>query len=93
MGPGDAVRMKTLQAVPESRKTRELRRLRPVQSSFGWGFIGSNGKLIITDDDRLPYVLRTGKGLSPAHAPLLKFSRRKPKYRRVGNLLVMRAGI
>jgi hypothetical protein len=48
--------------------------------------VGANGKLITTDDDRLPYVLRIGKGLSPA---LLKFSRRKPRYRRVGNLFVM----
>jgi hypothetical protein len=81
--------MKTLQAVPESRKIRQLRRMRPTQSSVSRTFQNGAGKWITVDDSRLPYILRTGKGLSPAHAPLLKFSRKKPRYRRSGNLLVM----
>jgi len=81
--------MKTLQVVPESRKIRQLRRTRPHQGGFSRGFIGENGKVVVSDDDRLPYVLRVGRGLAPAAAKLLKFSRRKPIYRRVGNMLVM----
>jgi hypothetical protein len=62
--------MKTLQAVPESRKIRQLRRMRPVQSSLSRGFVDATGKFTVTDESRKPYVLRTGKGLSPAHAKL-----------------------
>ena len=62
--------------------------LKPMAHLYG-GFTDSTGKLVITDDRRKPYVLRTVKGLSPAHAPLIRFSRRKPRYRRYRGVLVM----
>jgi hypothetical protein len=44
--------------------------MRPVQSSLSRGFVDATGKFTVTDESRKPYVLRTGKGLSPAHAKL-----------------------
>jgi hypothetical protein len=50
--------------------------------------IGEDGKTTFGDDGTKSYTLRRGRGLSTV-APVLRFSRRKPKYRRVGNVLVM----
>jgi hypothetical protein len=47
-----------------------------------------NGKTVYGDDGTKSYVLRRGRGLSTV-APVLRFSRRKPRYTRRGNLLVM----
>jgi|HubBroStandDraft_3_1064219.scaffolds.fasta_scaffold451642_1 hypothetical protein len=53
--------------------------------------IGEDGKQTVTfeDDHSLPYVRRHPKGLLPEHAPIRRFSRRKPRYVRDGNLLVI----
>ena len=52
------------------------------------GYIDERGRFVCTDDSELSYVIRRGKGLSTV-APMLRFSRMKPRYRRYRGLLVM----
>lgn len=47
------------------------------------------GETLYEDDRAKPYVLRHPKGLLPEHAPIRRFSRGKPRYRRYRGLLVM----
>jgi hypothetical protein len=64
------------------------KQVRKIKCSLSRGFVDSTGKFTVTDDSTRPYVLRRGRGLSTV-APLLRFSRVKPRYRRRSGLLVM----
>lgn len=50
--------------------------------------VNADGTETVLWSSAKPYELRRGRGMS-VYAPLLRFSRRKPRYRRVGTLLVM----
>jgi len=52
-----------------------------------------SGETLFEDDSDKSYVLRHPKGLLPEHAPIRRFKRRKPRYSRVGNVLMMLAKI
>jgi hypothetical protein len=56
-------------------------------SNLSRGYKDESGRLILTDDCQKPYVLRTARERS--QGPMLRFSRRKPRYRRVRGVLVM----
>lgn len=47
------------------------------------------GETLYEDDQAKCYVLRSPKGLLPEHAPVRRFLRAKPRYSRVGNVLMM----
>jgi hypothetical protein len=62
--------------------------VRKIECSVGRGYVDAAGKFTAADDRGKPYVLRRGRGLSTV-APLLRFSRIKPRYRRYRGVLIM----
>jgi hypothetical protein len=80
--PGEAVPMTKQEREKELRRIRTLGVVRSV-------FRDQAGNVVVTDDSAKPYLLRVPNGYS-AHATIRRFMRVKPRYERIGNLIVMR---